>query len=84
MAMEVVNGYVCNNCTDVERAKKGVDPARPKDDPKGPDAAQKPEDAQASERAPAVTFGGELAGAQGVENVRPTAYVPGSTLSLTA
>lgn len=25
--MQVVNGYVCFNCTDVERAKKGSDPA---------------------------------------------------------
>jgi hypothetical protein len=24
--MEIVNGYVCFNCTDVERAKKGEDP----------------------------------------------------------
>lgn len=24
--MQVVNGYVCFNCTDVERAKKGADP----------------------------------------------------------
>ena len=82
--MEVVNGYVCNNCTDVERAKKGVDPARPKDGPNGAYAADKAEEAKPSERPPAVTFGGELAGAQGVENVRPAAYVPGSSLNLTA
>lgn len=25
--MQVVSGYVCFNCTDVERAKKGSDPA---------------------------------------------------------
>jgi hypothetical protein len=33
MAIELVNGYVCRNCTDVEYAKRGVDPA----DPKGTD-----------------------------------------------
>jgi len=26
----MVNGYVCRNCADEELAKKGVDPARPK------------------------------------------------------
>lgn len=28
--MELVNGYYCRNCADVELAKKGVDPAHPK------------------------------------------------------
>jgi hypothetical protein len=32
-----VNGYVCRDCTDVARAQKGVDPARPKDGPYGRD-----------------------------------------------
>jgi len=27
--MELVNGYYCRNCADVELAKKGMDPARP-------------------------------------------------------
>jgi hypothetical protein len=30
MNLEIVNGYVCRNCTDVERAKKGEDPAKAK------------------------------------------------------
>ena len=28
--MELVNGYFCRNCADVELAKKGIDPAHPK------------------------------------------------------
>ena len=28
--MQVVNGYVCRNCTDVDLAKKNIDPAHPK------------------------------------------------------
>ncbi|MCP5432266.1 MAG: hypothetical protein H6923_03245 [Alphaproteobacteria bacterium] len=28
--VEIVNGYPCSNCTDVENAKKGIDPAHPK------------------------------------------------------
>ena len=92
MAMEVVNGYVCRNCTDVEYAKKGVDPAHPKDGPQGAyandktDKVHKPgkaEDAK-TERGPAVTFGGELTapGAASAPQAQP--YVPGSTFSLTA
>ncbi|MEO6602376.1 MAG: hypothetical protein ABIQ16_21020 [Polyangiaceae bacterium] len=30
MSMRMVNGYVCRNCADEELAKKGVDPAKPK------------------------------------------------------
>jgi hypothetical protein len=32
MAMEIVNGYPCRNCTDAEKAQKGIDPTA------GPDA----------------------------------------------
>jgi hypothetical protein len=37
--MTLVNGYVCRDCTDEELAKRGVDPAHPKDAPKGVRAA---------------------------------------------
>jgi hypothetical protein len=36
MSMEIVNGYVCQSCSDVSLAKKGVNPAHPKDDPANP------------------------------------------------
>lgn len=52
MSMEVVNGYVCRNCTDVEVAKRGVDPAKPQDDPKSPSYV--PEQAKADRYGPAV------------------------------
>jgi len=32
MGMEIVNGYPCRDCTDAEKAKKGIDPSA------GPDA----------------------------------------------
>jgi hypothetical protein len=31
--VSIVNGYVCFNCTDTEKAQKGVDPANPNGDP---------------------------------------------------
>ena len=74
--MEVVNGYPCKNCTDVDNAKKGIDPAHPKDGPNG---------AYAADRGPAVTFSGALA------NVTPPAqaektqpYRPGAGFTFTA
>lgn len=85
--MEVVNGYVCNNCSDVASAKKGVDPAHPKD---GPNGAAKAEKAQDTDRGPAVVFGGQAQSpgqpqaANGVEAVRPSQYVPGSSVNLKA
>ena len=27
MAMEIVNGYPCRDCTDAEKSKKGIDPS---------------------------------------------------------
>ena len=33
-----VNGYSCKNCTDVDYAKKNIDPAHPKDGPYGVNA----------------------------------------------
>ncbi|MBU1377665.1 MAG: hypothetical protein KKE02_16490 [Alphaproteobacteria bacterium] len=90
MAMEVVNGYVCRNCTDVEFAKKGVDPAHPKDGPQGVYADGKAEAAKArdakAEFGPAVTLGGQLA-VQDASASRPAQsapYVPGSTVNLSA
>jgi hypothetical protein len=34
----MVNGYACRNCADEELAKKGVDPARPKQPVAGSEA----------------------------------------------
>jgi hypothetical protein len=97
--MEIVNGYVCNNCTDVANAKKGVDPAHPKDGPDGINAKDKPGKLDAKgDHGPAVTFGGALAqvgpaGANGVQTasaVSPAAPIPavqttpGSTVNIRA
>jgi hypothetical protein len=37
--MEIVNGYMCRDCTDVAYAKKNIDPAHPKD---GPQPSEQP------------------------------------------
>jgi len=59
-----VNGYSCKNCTDVDYAKKNIDPAHPKDGPYGVNAKENASPLAAAHRAsdtPAVTFGGVLA-----------------------
>ena len=58
--MQVVNGFVCQNCTDVDYAKKGIDPAHPT---QGPASAQSPKDdarKAGTVTSNAVTFGGSL------------------------
>ena len=94
--MEVVNGYACKNCTDVEYAKKGVDPARPKDGPNGVYAADRAKDAEKSkeaakpadgpaDRGPAVTFSGALANVTPPEPTEKSPpYKPGSGFTFTA
>jgi len=83
----VVNGYSCKNCTDVDLAKKHVDPAHPKDGPYGINAKDQPGAAdkkspdktpQADAQSPAVTFGGALAGlnAGSASSVQPQQQAP--------
>jgi hypothetical protein len=60
-SFELVNGYVCHNCTDVAYAKRNIDPQHPKDGPFGADKAQSADKAQGAGHGPAVTFGGSLA-----------------------
>ena len=55
-----VNGYSCKNCTDVDYAKKHIDPAHPKDGPYGVNS--KASDMDSHGRPGAVSFGGQLAG----------------------
>jgi hypothetical protein len=50
-----VNGYSCKNCTDVDNAKRNIDPQHPKDGPFGVNKVDKPGST------PAVTFRGVLA-----------------------
>jgi hypothetical protein len=52
-----VNGFACKNCTDVDYAKKHIDPAHPKSGPFDVNAATDP-----SRKTEAVVFGGALTG----------------------
>ena len=73
-----VNGFSCKNCTDVDYAKKHIDPAHPKSGPYGINAKDDPTAQKTGQKTvtyAAVTFGGNLsnlnakqlqAGSQGV------------------
>ena len=58
MSLDIVNGYLCLNCTDVALAKKGINPAKPQDNPQSPD--YNPAQAKA-DRGPAFQLSGALA-----------------------
>ena len=62
-----VNGYSCRNCSDVDNAKRNIDPAHPKDGPFGVNRLPKP---GVTGDTPAVTFGGQLLHATDVGAVR--------------
>jgi len=51
-----VNGFTCKNCTDVDYAKKHIDPAHPKSGPYGVNAATDPSQTKS------VILGGALKG----------------------
>jgi hypothetical protein len=52
-----VNGFTCRNCTDVDNAKKHIDPAHPRSGPYGLDAATDPTNPKSF-----IQFGGGLSG----------------------
>ena len=93
MTITLVNGYQCSNCTDIDNAKKHIDPAHPQDGPYGikaprdsgrdrpGDIALKPADATGNANQPAVIYGGSLAG---LNPVAPSRTASGQDPSQTA
>ena len=78
-----VNGFSCKNCTEVDEAKKFIDPKHPQDGPFGINAKDhKTGTAKAdgsSGRSPAVVFGGQLAGLVAAQSTGAAGGSPGST-----
>ena len=79
--MDVINGFQCRNCTDIDYAKKHIDPAHPKDGPYGVNAKDRPD---AEHRTPSVVLDGVLAGLDGGGRATQPAYAVGASLNLTA
>jgi len=78
--INLVNGYVCHNCTDIDYAKKGIDPAHPnKNDPLNPKT--KAQNAIAPDKTqinPAVILSGALSSSTTATNQNPStaSYTP--------
>lgn len=72
-----VNGFTCRNCTDVDYAKKHIDPDHPKAGPYGINAASDPSLANKP-----VVFGGALAGLADTSPVT-AAKAAGATVDIT-
>ncbi|MDV6332895.1 hypothetical protein [Asticcacaulis sp. 201] len=75
-----VNGFSCKNCTDVDYAKKHIDPSHPKSGPYNISADSDPS------RSRAVIFGGALgdlsAAQSGVSMAATKTYAPGQALNI--
>jgi hypothetical protein len=78
-----VNGFLCKNCTDVDYAKKHIDPAHPQSGPYGIDAQTDPTVNKIASSA-AVTFGGTLSGLNAKSSGPQTGPDAGSKLDLSA
>lgn len=78
--MQIVKGFVCMNCTDVERAQKGIDPAHP-DQPArvaGPrDDASETSSPAGTLTQDAVSFGGALSHLNAPDTRHPSDRLPG-------
>jgi hypothetical protein len=77
--MQIVNGFVCMNCTDVEHARKGVDPAHPDQaaTASGPrDAANEASSPTGTLTRNAVSFGGSLSHLNALDAKRPSDPLP--------
>jgi hypothetical protein len=67
MSISVVNGYVCFNCTDTEKAQKGIDPSNPTNDPSQNKAAVTRRDEARAVAVVAVTAGAVLSPGLGTQ-----------------
>ena len=68
-----VNGYSCKNCTDVDYAKKHIDPAHPRSGPYGVNAKDDP----TAPKDEAVTFSGTLGALNTKDAGASPAFKPG-------
>jgi len=73
-----VNGFECHNCTEVDYAKKHIDPAHPKSGPYGIDAATDPTNPKSF-----LQFSGLLTGTA-VTAAAPAAQSPGRLVDIQA
>jgi hypothetical protein len=76
-SFQIVNGFVCFDCSDVALAKKDVNPAHPPESPNDPASSPNgaPSGSSNTQSTPAVSFGGSLSQLSGASAVQQ----PGAT-----
>jgi hypothetical protein len=74
-----VNGFTCHNCTEVDEAKKHIDPAHPKSGPYGVNAATDPTNQQSF-----IQFGGSLSAANAATSSTPAPQSTGQIVNIQA
>ena len=79
-----VNGFTCHNCTEVDEAKKHIDPAHPKSGPYGIDAKTDPTQKKSATQNSAVTFGGSLASSNTSSPTSSASGTPGASTATTS
>ena len=60
MSITMVNGYACQTCAEIAKAKRGENPAAKASDPKATDPKLTAKQVSSLDATPAVTFGGAL------------------------
>ncbi|GAB2176092.1 hypothetical protein [Dongia sp. agr-C8] len=71
-----VNGFTCRNCTDVDNAKKHIDPAHPRSGPYGIYAATDPTNPKSF-----ILLGGSLSGIE-TTTTQATARITGQAVDI--
>ena len=77
-----VNGFTCHNCTEVDEAKKHIDPAHPKSGPYGVDAKTDP--TNPVNKKSFISFGGSLSGTDASSATASNSNTPQTTAQATA
>jgi hypothetical protein len=78
--MQIVNGYVCMNCCDVDKVRLGQDPHQSTDQLKK-QTEQRLDPLASGKFGPAVTFGGALGNAPGADGASGGAASAGAGAS---
>ena len=71
-----INGFACKDCTDIDYAKKHIDPAHPKN---GPYDVNKPKDEDKAQKGPgdpAVLYAGAVTGPGAIDPALRAAQQP--------
>ncbi|KQY27656.1 hypothetical protein ASD21_09830 [Caulobacter sp. Root1455] len=71
-----INGFACKDCTDIDYAKKHIDPAHPKNGPYDINKPKAEDDKAKGPADPAVLYAGAVTGPGAIDPARREALKP--------